>query len=264
MGSIPPGLTVPRNCHDHPVPAAPFFGARQIHNVPLDTILPFVNEKRLFAIRWGYHRKSMEVSRYEAMIREDVQPRYQELLRRLREESLLEAGVAYGYFRACAEGDTLRLTTTDGPVVFTFPRQEFPPHRCLTDFCRTAEAGGDLIGAFAVTVGAKLSTAITALRAADRYQDYLMLHGLSVELAEALAESWHHTMRQEWGLTATTGARYSFGYAACPDLDNQPPLLDMLGADHIGITLTESYQMVPEASVSALVIAHPQAHYFSM
>jgi 5-methyltetrahydrofolate--homocysteine methyltransferase len=249
---------------DNPVPDAPFLGVRRVIGVPLETLLPFVNETALFAARWGYHRKGLSPERYAELIRDEVRPRYLFLLQRLRDEQLLEAAVAYGYFRAWAEKERLHLESAGHPVAFTFPRQRVPPHRCIADYFKPAEQEGDLAGAFVVTVGHKLPAAIEALRTADRYQDYLMLHGLSVELAEALAACWHAKMRRELGIDEQTGARYSFGYPAAPDLEGQRPLLALLQADRIGVGLTESCQMVPEQSTSALVVHHPQAHYFAV
>ena len=249
---------------DHSVPAAPFLGARQVAGVPLEDLLPYVNETALFATRWGYHRKGLPPERHAALLRDEARPRYRALLQRLRDEQLLDAAVSYGYFRARAAGETLHLEAPEGAVAFTFPRQPFAPGLCLVDYFRTAEEGGDLVGAFVVTVGHRLPAAIEALRAADRYQDYLLLHGLSVELAEALAACWHARMRRELGIGKHAGARFSFGYPAAPDLERQRPLLALLQAERIGISLTESCQMVPEQSTSALVVHHPQAHYFAM
>ena len=249
---------------DHSVPAAPFLGARQVAGVPLEDLLPYVNETALFATRWGYHRKGLPPERHAALLRDEARPRYRALLQRLRDEQLLDAAVSYGYFRARAADETLHLEAPEGAVAFTFPRQPFAPGLCLVDYFRTAEEGGDLVGAFVVTVGHRLPAAIEALRAADRYQDYLLLHGLSVELAEALAACWHARMRRELGIGKHAGARFSFGYPAAPDLERQRPLLALLQAERIGISLTESCQMVPEQSTSALVVHHPQAHYFAM
>ncbi|NLF21826.1 MAG: dihydropteroate synthase, partial [Lentisphaerae bacterium] len=136
---------------DHPVPAAPFLGVRQVIGVPLEDLLPFVNETALFATRWGYHRKGIPPERHAALLRDEAQPRYRALLQRLRDEHLLEAAVSYGYFRARAAGETLHLEAPGGGVAFTFPRQPFAPGICLADYFRTAEEGGDLAGAFVAT-----------------------------------------------------------------------------------------------------------------
>ncbi|NLF22708.1 MAG: dihydropteroate synthase [Lentisphaerae bacterium] len=259
------GSTTPETVpFDTPIPQAPFLGARQVHGVPLEAILPFVNEPRLFATRWGYHRRARAPEEYAAMLRDEVRPRYREWLRRITDEAWLQASVSYGYFRARAAGESLTLDSGARAATFAFPRQGFAPHRCIADFFRPDGAGDDLAAAFVVTVGDRFAPAIEACRAADRYQDYLMLHGLAVELTEALAEGWHRKIRRELGIGEQAGARYGFGYPACPDLDGQRPLLDLLDAGQIGVALTEGCQMVPEFSTAALVVHHPQAHYFTV
>ncbi len=159
---------------------------------------------------------------------------------------------------------------------FSFPRQAAAPGLCIADYFRTAEEGGDKVGFFVVTIGSKLAEKTRELYEADSYHDYLMLHGLGVELTDALAEYWHEQMRIEMGIQQQsadplayvaqgyTGSRYGFGYPACPDLEAHRPLFALLQPEEIGVTLTESFEMVPEMSTSAIVVHHPQAKYFAV
>lgn len=261
----------------NPVPAAPFLGARHVVDIPVDALLPYMNEPALFRGRWGYRRGKLTAAEYEDLTETRVRPLYAELVRRSREEGLVKASVAYGYFRAWAEGDAVRVE--DGGTVhdFPFPRQSLPPHRCIADYFKTREEGGDLAGFFIVTVGDTIDRAIHELFAANRYHDYLMLHGFSVELTDALAEHWHEVMRRELGIDAHRpasvsgyatqeyqGSRYGFGYPACPDLDAHRAVFALLRPEAIGVTLTENMQMVPEQTTSAIVAHHPQAKYFAV
>jgi 5-methyltetrahydrofolate--homocysteine methyltransferase len=201
------------------------------------------------------------------------------LEQQVTEEGLLTPRAIYGYLPCHAEGNQLTVLDADGQqelARFRFPRQLKPPHHCIADFFRPRDAGApDLLGLFVVTIGPAASQRITELFEGHRYRDYLHLHGLAVEAAEAAAEYVHRQMRHELGFSQQEpdtsealysqhyrGARYSFGYPACPDLGDQRTLLPMLEAGRIGVSLTEGAQMVPEQSVSAIVVHHPAAKYF--
>ena len=256
---------------DVPVPAPPFWGTRVVRGVPLDDIAALLNTTALFRNQWGFDRDSAA----------DAGRALRQTMAMARAESLLVPQVAYGYFPCNSEGNDLLVYEGAGSQVvaarFTFPRQSRGRRLCLADFFRPLESGErDVIAFQAVTMGARVSERAGELFAGNRYTEYLYLHGLGVEMAEALAEYWHRRVRQELGIAAddaTTaaglfkqgyqGSRYSFGYAACPDLEARKPLFDLLDAQRIGLVLSEEFQLHPEQSTDALVIHHPQAKYFN-
>ncbi len=201
----------------------------------------------------------------------------------MQSEGLLQAGVVYGYFRAVSDGND--LIVLDGDVKaererFTFPRQRHDRHLCLADFFRpgsSASGDTDVVGFQLVTVGPVLDHRATAeLFAKNAYREYLELHGLSVQLTEALAEYWHGRIREETGLAGDDpadldgilkvgyrGCRYSFGYPACPDLEDRAKVMRLLRPERIGVALSEEFQLEPEQSTDALITFHPEAKYFS-
>jgi 5-methyltetrahydrofolate--homocysteine methyltransferase len=193
---------------------------------------------------------------------------------------LLEAAVVYGYFPAYSEGDDLVILNEDHTerLRFSFPRQHRDRHLCLSDFVRPKSSGEiDVVPFQLVTLGNRISEAANEIYAANQYRDYLELHGLSVQLTEALAEFWHSRVREELGFGAEDplnvnelfdlkyrGARYSFGYPACPDLEDRIKLVELLKPELIGVTLSEELQLHPEQSTDAMVLHHPEAKYFSV
>ncbi|MCS6854875.1 MAG: methionine synthase, partial [Elioraea sp.] len=198
-------------------------------------------------------------------------------------EDILKPQAVYGYWKAAGEGNDLVLFDEDGTtelVRLTLPRQAKEDGECIADFVRDIDDGPearDVIALQVVTMGQKASDVARAWFEADRYQDYLYLHGLSVEMAEAFAEYVHKRIRAECGYAAEDdrdiermlqqgyrGGRYSFGYPACPRLEDQEPLLRLLDAGRIGVSLSEEYQLHPEQSTSAVVFFHPRAKYFSV
>jgi 5-methyltetrahydrofolate--homocysteine methyltransferase len=272
-----PGPKVEALSHDHPVPRPPFLGVRHVTDLDPASLFPLVNEVALFRGRWGFRRGKATAAEYDALMKETVLPRYEALKQRCLADGLLRPAVAYGYFRAEADGDALAIAHEGRTHTLAFPRQGEPPHRCIADYFRPAALGGDVVGLFVVTIGAALGEAAQALYRADRYQDYLLLHGLGVECTDALAELWHERMREELGIGAHRpasmagyaaqeyqGSRYGFGYPSCPDLGAHGPVFELLRPDAIGVTLTESFEMVPEMTTSALVAHHPQAKYFAV
>jgi 5-methyltetrahydrofolate--homocysteine methyltransferase len=272
-----PGRREARISRENPVPEPPFLGTRHVTDIPTDLLFPYVNEQALFRGRWGYRRGKMEAEEYRRLVEETVKPMYAKLKLRCVEESLSRPMVAYGYFRCFSEDDTLVVRHEGRDHAFPFPRQKNPPHLCIADYFRTTAEGGDIVGFFVATIGERFGQATRELFEANRYHDYLMLHALSVELTDALAEYWHEVMRRELGIAERKpsgpegyivqeyqGSRYGFGYPACPDLTAHRPVFELLRPETIGVTLTESMEMVPEQTTSAIVAHHPQAKYFAI
>lgn len=257
-------------------PQVPFIGRRQVENVDPELLFSYLNEAALFRGRWGYRRGKLAKEEYDELTQKTVLPLYKRLKAQALGEGWLQPKVAYGYFDCRSEGDNLLVGTADGEKRFSFPRQASVPGLCIADYFRTAEEGGDKVGFFVVTIGAALAEKTKELYASDSYHDYLMLHGLGVELTDALAEYWHEQMRLEMGLQERAGdigayvaqgyrgSRYGFGYPSCPDLGAHVPLFELLKPGEIGVSLTESFEMVPEMTTSAIVVYHPQAKYFAV
>jgi 5-methyltetrahydrofolate--homocysteine methyltransferase len=273
-----PGLKNVELDRSNPVPAAPFLGCRHVTEIDVEPLFAYVNEQALFRGRWGYRRTtSSSADEYRALIENTVKPLYAKLKRQAVDGGLLQPKVAYGYFPCYSEGNTVYVEA-DGEIhAFSFPRQQSPPHLCIADYYKTREEGGDVAAFFVVTIGERVGEEIHRLFEADAYHDYLMLHGFSVEVTDALAEYWHEVMRRELGIGEETpedmtgyvsqgyqGSRYGFGYPACPDLDVHQTLFRILRPDMIGVTLTETMEMVPEQSTSAIIAHHPQAKYFAV
>jgi 5-methyltetrahydrofolate--homocysteine methyltransferase len=256
---------------DVPVPVPPFWGSRVVRGIPLDDIAALLNRTALFRTQWQFDRDSLD----------EAEAAFRHVYSLARAEGLLRPAVVYGYWACNAEGnDLLVYEAPDSPTVvarFSFPRQTRGRRLCIADFFRAVESGErDVIAFHLVTMGSRVAERAAELFAADRYTDYLYLHGLGVEMAEALAEHWHGRIRAELGIAdadADTpeglfkqgyqGSRYSFGYAACPDLEARRPLFDLLDATRIGVTLSEEFQLHPEQSTDALIVHHPEAKYFN-
>jgi len=268
-----------------PVPAPPFWGAQIIARVPAKAIVPYLNERMLYQFQWGYRKDGRSLAEYKAWAKTELRPVLYRMLEIAIRENILLPQAAYGYWRCAAEGNDVILFDNDARggrerevARFSFPRQNKPGGLCIADFLRDVDdPERDLIGLQVVTMGARASEAAREWFAQNRYQDYLYLHGISVEMAEAFAEYVHKRIRGELGFAAEEardhdemlnqgyrGSRYSFGYPACPNLVDQRQLLDLLGAQEIGLTLSEEDQLDPEQSTSAIVLHHPQAKYFSV
>ncbi len=233
--------------------------------------------------QWGLRSsRGSDGPTYEELVETEGRPRLRAWLERLQTERLLEAAVVYGYFPVVSEGDdlvVLEAPSTDAPerYRFTFPRQRHDRHLCLADFFRPRDSGEvDVLGLQLVTVGSRIAEVTSELFAADAYRDYLELHGLSVQLTESLAEYWHTRMRDELGYAGEDpdapedyfdqkyrGSRFSFGYRACPDLEDRAKLVELLEPERIGVKLSEEFQLHPEQSTDALVLHHPEATYFN-
>ena len=273
-----PGVKDVNIDRSHPVPEPPFYGLRHVTDIDPAKLFPYVNEQALFRGRWGYRRTaSSSAEEYLELTRTTVMPLYEDLKKRALAEGLLQPKAAYGYFRCYSEGNTVYVESDDELLPFDFPRQSSPPYLCIADYYRTREEGGDVAAFFVVTIGDKIAVETRRLFEADAYHDYLMLHGFSVEVTDALAEYWHEVMRRELGIAIEKpddmtgyvtqgyqGSRYGFGYPACPDLDAHKMLFKLLEPEAIGVTLTETMEMVPEVSTSAIIAHHPQAKYFAV
>jgi 5-methyltetrahydrofolate--homocysteine methyltransferase len=264
-----------------PVPTPPFWGARVIDKVPVRALVPYLNETMLFQFQWGFRKSGKSLEQYKSWAQREVKPILKRLLDMCEKDEILQPRAVYGYWRCAAEGDNVVLFGDDGTTEvarFGFPRQGREGGLCIADFFRDRTANEhDVIGLQVVTMGARASDVAREWFADNRYQDYLYLHGLSVEMAEALAEYVHKRTRAELGFAQEDdrdmdkmlkqgyrGSRYSFGYPACPNLADQKQLLALLGAERIGIALSDEDQLHPEQSTSAIVAIHPQAKYFSV
>jgi 5-methyltetrahydrofolate--homocysteine methyltransferase len=265
---------------DNEVPTPPFTGDRVVKGIALADYATFLDERATFMGQWGLKSaRGGSGPSYEELVEAEGRPRLRMWLERIQTEGLVEAGVTYGYFRAVSEGNDLVVLGDDGQERerFTFPRQRRDRHLCLADYFRPAGSGEpDVVGFQLVTVGTRISRATAELFAKDAYRDYLELHGLSVQLTEALAEYWHGRVRAELGLAgfdppeldgilkvAYRGCRYSFGYPACPDLEDRAKVVRLLRPERIGVSLSEEFQLAPEQSTDALIAHHPEAKYFS-
>jgi len=279
-----------------PVPKPPFWGSRVVRGIPLRDIFPWINEVALFRGQWQYQKGKRSDAEYEAFLDNEVRPVFRRMQEIAISEQLLVPKVVYGYFPAQAEGNDLLVWPewdngpAGEPVRFTFPRQPSGRRLCIADFFRTkgeppgVEAhyglepeGGpyDVVAFTLVTMGPKATEYAQKLFASNEYRDYLHWHGFAVESAEALAELWHKRVREELGIAGEDaptvreifaqgyrGSRYSFGYPACPDLEQQTLIAKLLGPERIGVELSETFQWHPEQSTSALITHHPAARYF--
>jgi len=276
--------------HHAPVPRPPFWGARVLEKIELQAPLAYINETMLFQVQWGFRKKRRAPEEWQRYVQSEIRPLYRQLVERCQRDEILKPQAIYGYWPCNSDGDDLIIFeppsgTIDRPehhrgelVRFRFPRQRKHPHWCLADFWRPASAGVVDVAAFSlVTAGRRVSEVARQWFEQNQYQQYLFLHGLGVELAEALAEYVHKQVRVELGIAGGDarelgklfqqgyqGSRYSFGYPACPNLEDQVPLMKLLQPERIGVRLGEEYQLEPEQSTSALIAYHPAARYFNV
>ncbi|MGI9068411.1 MAG: methionine synthase [Pyrinomonadaceae bacterium] len=263
------------------IPKAPFYGSRVVDDISLEDVFAFVNETALFKGQWQFKQGRRPVEEYESLVRETVRPIYVELKERSKGEQLLQPRVVYGYFPAQSSGNDLIIYNEDEKTErmhFTFPRQPSGKNLCLADFFASKESGRmDVVAFHLVTMGRRASEYAQELFKSDNYADYLYFHGLGVESAEALAELWHKRIREELAIAGEDaeevrklfrqqyqGSRFSFGYPACPSLEDQAKLFDLLDPARIGVELSEEFQLEPEQSTSAIIVHHPEAKYFAV
>jgi 5-methyltetrahydrofolate--homocysteine methyltransferase len=276
------------------IPKPPFWGPRVIKGIPLRDYSSFLDERATFMGQWGLKPgRGDDGASYEELVEVEGRPRLRSWLEKIQTESMMNASVVYGYFPAYSDGDDLVILhhpadlATDGGsggepfterMRFTFPRQSRDRHLCLSDFVAAKESGQiDVVPFQLVTMGERISEVTGELYAQNKFREYLELHGLSVQLTEALAEYWHQRVRDELGFSEEDpeeveslfkleyrGARYSFGYPACPELEDRVKLIELLKPESVGVVLSEELQLHPEQSTDAMILHHPEAKYFSV
>jgi 5-methyltetrahydrofolate--homocysteine methyltransferase len=246
-------------------------------------VVPFLNERSLYQFQWGFRKQGRSLEDFIGWAKQELRPVLRRMLALSEDQKILTPQAIYGYWKCAGQGNDVILFEEDGiteAARFTLPRQPKEDGDCIADFVRDIEDGPeqrDVIGLQVVTVGQKASDMARDWFEANRYQDYLYLHGLSVEMAEAMAEYVHKRIRAELGYAGQDerdmekmlaqgyhGGRYSFGYPACPRLEDQAPLLKLLDSDRIGVSISDEWQLHPEQSTSAIVLHHPRAKYFSV
>ena len=269
---------------DNPIFKPPFLGAKVVKGIPIDDIAEYLNETTLFRNQWQYRPEKLADGGVESdeQFKSRLRPTLRALLAECRADDLLVPQVVYGFFPANGDGNNLVIwtdeTRSEEATRFHYPRQQQEPWMCIADFFRPADGPDVDYAAFQiVSMGSAVSERTAALFADNKYQDYLMLHGISVEITEALAEFWHRRVREEWGFANEDGpslaglfrqkyrgGRYSWGYPACPDLADNVTVCDLLDGYRLGLEVSEDtgFQFHPEQTTSALVCHHPQAKYF--
>jgi 5-methyltetrahydrofolate--homocysteine methyltransferase len=301
--SIADAANIPQISRDNPVPVPPFWGRRVVkEHLSPRLIFPFINTNALFMGQWGLKKGALSEEQYDRLIEDKALPVFRDLQKRALADGVLQPKVVYGYFPVQSQGDDLivfhaeefqqakcacgidhskKIVPHGSPrerLRFTFPRQQGRRKLCISDFFRSTESGEyDVLGVQLVTVGDKATELAEKLRAKNEYQQYLYLHGFGVESAEALAEYWHKYMRTELGFAGEDdpsikklfqqkyrGSRYSFGYPACPNLEDRALITQLLQPEEIGVALTENFMLTPEQSTDAIVVHHPQAKYFDV
>jgi len=279
---------------DHPIPTPPFWGSKVVETISLDEVFNYVNEVALIRGQWRVGKGKLSPEEYKKMLDEKIYPEYRALKQKIRKEGLLQPKAVYGYFPCQSDGndlivyhppkDAAGLTSAIGNsqlkewLRFSFPRQSDDRHLCISDYFASVESGTiDVVAFHLVTVGQVASSYAKKLYEANEYKDYLYFHGLSVESAEALAELWHKRIRQELGIASKDspdikrlfsqgyqGSRFSFGYPACPNLEDQEKLFKLINPERIGVRLSEEFQLEPEQSTNAIIVHHPEARYFNV
>jgi 5-methyltetrahydrofolate--homocysteine methyltransferase len=267
------------------IPTAPFYGSKVVEITDLNKVFGFINETALFKGQWQYKQGRKTPEEYKKTLEETVYPKFAEVKAKAIRDRLLEAKVVYGYFPCQSSGNDLIIYEDDERTErmrFNFPRQPADQrggkNLCLADYFASVESGiTDVVAFDLVTMGRRASEHAAMLFKADNYTDYLLFHGLSVESAEALAEMWHKRIREELGIAGSDapqlaklfhqgyqGSRYSFGYPACPKLEDQAKIFELLRPERIDVELSEEFQLHPEQSTSAIVVHHPDAKYFNI
>lgn len=280
---------------DNPIPTPPFWGTRVVKGIHLADYAAMLDERATFMGQWGLKpTRSGDGPSYEELVEHEGRPRLRAWLDRIATQDIFDPTVLYGYFPVYAEGNDVVLLHHEGPdggsegeplterMRFTFPRQRRDRHLCLADFVQSRErffetGTPDVVAVQLVTIGDKVSEHTARMYADNQYRDYLELHGLSVQMTEALAEFWHSRVREELGFADeepdTTdglfsleyrGARFSLGYPACPDMEDRRKIVRLLRARDYGVELSDELQLHPEQSTDAFVFHHPEAKYFSV
>jgi 5-methyltetrahydrofolate--homocysteine methyltransferase len=263
------------------IPVPPFWGTRVVERIQLDTVFPYVNETALIKGQWQVRKGKKTESEYKQFLVENIYPELERLKQQCKAEKLLDPKVVYGYFPCQSKGDDLIVYDENRKTErlrFTFPRQKGDRYLCLSDYFASVDSGRmDVVAFHLVTMGACASKHSAQLFASNNYKEYLYFHGLSVESAEALAELWHKKIREELGIATGDapdikrlfsqgyqGSRYSFGYPACPNLEDSTKLFELLQPERIGVKLSEEFMIEPEQSTDAIIVHHPEAKYFNI
>ena len=252
------------------MPAAPFFGVRVLNDIPIDEVFALLDLDELYRLQWGGRGSGAE---YEAMVKTEFEPTRARLETSARQDRWLVPRAAYGFFPAQSSGndiivydpDTYTANGTTREIArFGFPRQDGRERLCLADYFRSVKSGDvDVVALQIVTVGDAASERFQELQSAGEYTEAYYVHGLAVETAEAVAEWMHRHIRHELKIPAGRGKRYSWGYGACPDLDDHATLFKLLPAvERLGMELTSAFQLIPEQSTAAILVHHPQAKYY--
>ncbi len=263
------------------VPTPPFWGARLIEQVNPRALVPYINERSLFQFQWGFRKAGRSLEDFLSWARQELRPVLKRMLDIAEQQNILQPQAVYGYWKAAGDGDDLVVFEEDGVTEITrfhLPRQARQDGECIADYFRDIDSGErDVVAFQVVTMGPKVSDIAHEWFEENRYQDYLYLHGLGVEMAEAMAEFVHKRIRADLGFAHEDardmegllsqgyhGSRYSFGYPACPNLEDQAPIFRILDAERLGVSLSDEFQIHPEQSTSAVVVHHPKAKYFSV
>jgi 5-methyltetrahydrofolate--homocysteine methyltransferase len=270
---------------DVEIPTAPFYGSKVVEEIDSDEVFSFINETALFKGQWQYKQGKSSKEDYAKLLEKTVYPKFASIKEKAKKDNLLTPKVVYGYFPCQSEGNDLIVYEEDKQTEklrFSFPRQPLEQrggkNLCLADYFASKDSGKiDVVAFDLVTMGRRASEYAMELFKNDNYTDYLLFHGLSVESAEALAEMWHKRIRTELGFAQNDaseltrlfhqgyqGSRYSFGYPACPRLEDQTKLFELLQPERIDVELSEEFQLHPEQSTSAIIVHHPQARYFNV
>jgi 5-methyltetrahydrofolate--homocysteine methyltransferase len=263
------------------IPTPPFWGTKVVQDISLADVFRFVNEVALIRGQWQVRKRRIQEEEYQKLLEREIYPAYESLKETVIKNQLLSPKVVYGYFPCQSDGNDLLIYGDDRKteqVRFTFPRQVGDRSLCIADYFEGVNSGRvDVVAFHLVTMGRVAAEHSARLFASNSYKDYLYFHGLSVEGTEALAEYWHKRIREELGIAGKDapsvrrlfsqgyqGSRYSFGYSACPNLEDQVKLFALLDGERIGVRLTDEYSLDPEQSTNAIVVHHPDARYFNV
>jgi 5-methyltetrahydrofolate--homocysteine methyltransferase len=258
--------------HDHAVPAPPFWGTKVLEDIPLDEVYDLLDKDELFRLQWGGRGSGPE---FDAIVKDQFEPALARLKEEARNGGWVQPKAVYGYFPVQSIGNDVvvyepHTYVKDGTLVekarFHFPRQDGRERLCIADYFRSAASSDvDVIGFQIVTVGDEATRRFETLQAAGEYSEAFYAHGLAVESAEAVAEWLHRRIRRELGIPGGRGKRYSWGYGACPDLEDHAQLFKLLpAAEALGMELTSAYQLIPEQSTAAVIVHHPQSKYYAV
>ncbi len=269
---------------DVKIPVPPFLGTKIVENVSLDEIFKYINETALIRGQWRVVRGKNSVEQYQKLLQEQIYPELEQLKEKVKREHLFVPKAVYGYFPCQSEGNDLIIYHPENHPLpnewlrFSFPRQNDDRYLCISDYFASTSSGKmDVVAFHMVTMGNAASEYSKKLFDSNQYKDYLYFHGLSVETTEALAELWHKRVREELGIGGKDspdvkrlfsqgyqGSRFSFGYPACPNLEDHTKLFELLQPERIGVTLTDEWMMQPEQSTDAIIVHHPEARYFNI